>query len=66
MNKCLAEQVLALTVEKREQQRADVRAVHVRVCHDDYFVVAQLFNFKIVVTDACTEGGDDRADFFVV
>ena len=33
-------QLRHLAVEKRQQQRADVRAVHVGVCHDDDAVVA--------------------------
>ncbi len=36
------DQVLHLTVEEREDQRADVRAVDVGVGHDDDSVVAQL------------------------
>ena len=44
----LLEQHRHLAVEEREQQRADVRAVDVRVRHDDDAVVAQLLDVELV------------------
>jgi hypothetical protein len=38
-----------LAVEEGQQQRADVRAVHVGVGHDDDAVVAQLGDVEVVV-----------------
>ncbi len=37
-----------LAIEEREQQRADVRAVDIRVGHDDDLVVAQLVGVELV------------------
>ena len=51
--------------EEREQQRADVAAVHVRVGHQNDFVVAQLGGIEIVLADAGAERGDDGANFLV-
>ena len=42
--------------EKRQQQRADVRAVHVGVRHDDDFAVAQLGDVEIFLADARAQG----------
>jgi hypothetical protein len=51
-----------LPVEEREEQRADVRAVHVRVGHDDDAVVAQLLEVELVLADAGAERRDERRD----
>ena len=32
-----------LRKEKRHQQRGDMRAIHIRIGHDDDFIVAQIF-----------------------
>ena len=52
-----------LPVEERQQQRTDVRAVDVRVGHDDQAVITQLLGFVFVFSDAGTEGGNQRGDF---
>ncbi|MNN11567.1 hypothetical protein D3C81_1245300 [compost metagenome] len=52
-----------LTIEERQQQRPDVRAVHVRVGHDDDAVVAQLFQVVVVLADAGAQRGDQRQHF---
>ena len=49
--------------EKREQERANVAAVHVRVGHQNDFVVAQLAGVEIVLADAGAERGDDGSEF---
>ena len=54
-----------LPVEERQQQRADVRSVDVRVRHDDDAVIAQLRRVELVVADAAAERRDERADFLV-
>ena len=59
------DQLLHVAEEEREQQRADVRAVHVGVGHDDDLAVAQLGSVEIVLADPCADGGDQRADFLV-
>ena len=49
-----------VTEEKRQQQRADVRAVHVGVGHDDDPVVADLLDVEILPANAGAERGDQR------
>ena len=51
-----------LAVEERQQQRADVRAVDVRVRHDDDAVIAQVRDIELVAADAAAERRDQRAD----
>ena len=51
--------------KKVSKQRADVRAVHVGVGHDDDLAVAQLGGVEIVLADARADGRDQRADFLV-
>ena len=65
VNVAAVDEVSHLPVEKREQQRADVRAVHVRVRHDDDAVVAHLRRVELVFTDAAPERRDERPDFLV-
>ena len=36
------------TVKKRQQQRGNMRAVHIRIGHDNNFVVAKLGNIKVI------------------
>src|SRR5690606_15463244 len=52
-----------LTVEQRQQQRANVCAVDVGVGHDDDAVVAQLVDVEIGA-DAGTQCGDQGGDLF--
>ena len=58
------DQVVHLAVEERQQQRADVRAVHVGVGHDDDLAVAA-FGEVHFVADARPDGRDHAADLFV-
>ena len=51
-----------LAVEERQQQRADVRSVHVRVGHDDDPVVAELGDVEVLGADAGAERRDHRLD----
>ena len=65
------DEALHLAVEEGEQQRADVRAVHVGVGHDDDLVVARLVGVEaadgfVALADAGADGGDEGADFLVV
>src|SRR5262249_57284484 len=53
--------VAHLTVEERQQQRADVRAVDVGVRHDDDLVIAQLVRVELLA-DPGSERGDQRTD----
>ena len=59
-----------LTAEEGEQKRSDVRAVHVRICHDDDFVVADLLDvegtFLVTITNTGTNGGDHGLDLLVL
>src|SRR5262249_19405563 len=56
------DQLRHLPEEKGEQQRADVRAVDVRIRHDDDLVVAQIVGGGLLAPDAGAERGDQRAD----
>ena len=59
------DQLAHVAEEKRQQQRADVAAVDVRVGHQNHFVVAELVGVEIVFADAGAKRGDDAANFFV-
>ena len=50
--------------EEREDEGADVRAVYVRVGHDDDLVVARLLYVQLVA-DAGAQGADDGEDLVV-
>ena len=56
------DQLGQLAVEERQQQRADVGSVHVRVGHDDDAVVAQLLDVEVLGADAAPERRDHRPD----
>ena len=58
-------QLVHVAEKKREQQGADVRAVHVGIGHDDDLAVADLGGVEIVLADARAQRGDHGADFFV-
>src|SRR6185312_6003786 len=49
-------------IEEREQQRAYVTSVDVRICHQDHAVIAQLRDVELLAPDAAAERGDQRAD----
>jgi len=58
------DQLRHLPIEERQDQRADMRAVHVGVGHDDDLVIAQLLDVELVAADAGAKRGDQRADLF--
>ncbi len=59
----LVDDLRHLPIEERQQERADVRTVHVGVRHDDDVVVAQLLDVEVVAPrHAAPERGDQRAD----
>ena len=51
-----------LPIEKRQQQRADVRTVDVRVGHDNNAVVAQFVGRVFVFADARSQHADQGGD----
>src|SRR5439155_22577317 len=51
-----------LAVEERQEQRADVRAVHVRVGHDDDAVVPELAEVEVSGAEPAAERGEHRLD----
>ena len=51
--------------EEGEQQRANVRAVHVGVGHQDHAAVAELGQVEVLLADARADGLDDLEDFLV-
>ncbi len=59
------DEFLHVPEEKCQQQRADVAAIHVRVGHQDDFVIAQLASVEIVFANAGAERGDNGANFFM-
>ena len=64
------DQALHLAVEKREEKRADVGAVHVGIRHDDDLVVAGFGGIEaadgfVALADTGAAGGDEGADFLV-
>src|SRR4051812_3653947 len=58
------DQVLHLAEQQREDQRADVRAVHVGVRHEDHLVVAGPLEVELVA-HAGADRGDERLDLLV-
>src|SRR4029077_112206 len=58
------DELLHVAEEEREQQCADVAAVHVGVGHDDDLAVAALLHVE-VVADAAPQRAEDRAYFLV-
>ena len=56
---------LHVAEEEREQQRANVRAVHVGVGHQDDLAVAQLRNIEIFFANARAQRGNHGANFFM-
>ena len=65
MNTPTLDQFRHLPVEEGEQQRSDVRAVDVRVSHQDDLVITQLADIEVVLADAGAESGDQRLDLAV-
>ena len=57
------DQLRHLTIEERQQQRADVGAIDVGVGHDDDLVVAQLVDVELFPANAGAQRRDQRADF---
>ena len=58
-------QLVHVAEEEGQQQRADVRAVHVGIGHDDDLAVAELGRVEIVFADAGAQRRDHGADFLV-
>ena len=70
INVAALHQLRHLTEKERQQQRADVTAVHVSIGHDDDFVIAELFEIEAalhlaVATDTGADGGDHGLDFLI-
>ncbi len=61
----LLDQRLHVAEEESQQQRANVRAVHVGVGHDNDFAVTNFARVKIFAADAGAECGDNSADFLI-
>ena len=53
-----------IAIEERQQQRTDMRAIDIGICHDDDFAVTAFCQIKIIA-DARTECRNHRADFGV-
>ena len=56
------DQLAHLPIEEGEQQRADVRAVDVRVGHHDDAVIAQLVGVVFLGADAAAQRSNQRGD----
>ena len=51
-----------LPVKEGQKQRADVRAIHIRVRHDDDAVIAQLVRIELVAADTAAQRRDQGSD----
>src|SRR6185312_13290852 len=58
-------QLIHVAEEEREQQRANVRSVHVSVCHQDHLAVAQPRRIEIFLADTRAQSRDHGPDLFV-
>src|SRR5262245_14843015 len=54
-----------MTEKEGKQQCTDVRTVHVRIRHDDDFVIPQLKRAEVVLADAGSDRGDHVPDLLV-
>ena len=52
-----------LTIEEGQQQGTNVRAVDVRIGHDDDAVIAQFVRVVLIAADAAAQSGDQRGHF---
>ena len=59
------DEFLHVAEEKSEQQSANVTPVHIRVGHQNDFVIAQTAGIEIVLADSRSQGGNDGANFLV-
>ena len=59
----VVDQLTHLAIEEGQKQRADVASVDISVRHDDDFVVARFFSFK-VKPDAAAQCRDDGLNFY--
>ena len=62
----LANEIFVMAEEKSQNQRTDMRPVHVGVGHDDNLVVAQTGEIHIVLTDPGSHGRDQGLDLLVL
>ena len=61
----LFEQHRHLAVEEGQQQRADVRTIHIGIGHDDDTVIAQLADVEALAAEAGADRHDHHANFVV-
>ena len=61
----LLNQLFHVPEEEREQQRADMGSIHIRVCHDDDFVIPELRRIEIVFANTGAHGGNQRPNFLM-
>ena len=70
VDKTLLYQLRHLPVEKRKQQRADVRPVNVRIGHDNDFVVTKFLDieraFAFAITNTRADSGNHCSDLGVL
>ena len=70
INKSALHQLRHLPVKKSQQEGPDMRAIHVRIGHDDDLVVAQFLDvegaFPFPIANAGANGGDHGADFIIL
>ncbi len=65
VNVIALDELLHVPEEKRQEQRADVRTVDVRIGHENNLVIAQFSRVEIVLADAGAKRGNDGANFLV-
>ena len=54
-----------LTIEKCENQGSDMGPIHIRIRHDNDFMIAKFLNLKITFADSRPQGGNNRLDFLI-
>ena len=54
-----------LPEEERQQQGSNVRAIHVRVSHDNYSVITKFIWIKFFLANATAQSRDNRAHLCV-
>ena len=51
-----------MTEEESQKQRANMRAINIRICHNDDFVIADFLHIHISIPDPCANRCDQGAN----
>ena len=64
INMAMLYQWLHIAVEEGQEQGSDMGTIHIRICHNDNLIVAELGQVKFVA-DATAKGGNHGTDFCI-